>query len=204
MLRSSSETLSSLLACHGEKFQSCFMYFFLPASPSLSAGPPHRFWHVWCFCVRVHNFTLWTKPRYDKNVNYELLWAAAHGGTTEGLRVHNYCIVRLTPPKKVADASKMRLWKKCQLGIWNCQKNDSFGLQMKMKERRNERTETGLKDHGHLCCLEARDFLFIFLILSFPVSPLITANKWGKTSPKVSLKRNKKNNKKKIEGYLKM
>lgn len=78
-----------------------------------------------------------------------------------------------------------------------------------MKERRNESTETGLKDHGH--CLEARDFLFIFLILSFPVSPLITANKWGKTSPKMSFKKNKKTNKnkmgplkKKTEGYLKM
>lgn len=27
VLRSSSETLSSLLACHGEKFQQCFMFF---------------------------------------------------------------------------------------------------------------------------------------------------------------------------------
>lgn len=73
-----------------------------------------------------------------------------------------------------------------------------------MKESRNEHTESGLKDHGH--CLEAGDFLFIFLILSFPVSPLITANKWGKTSPKVSFKKKTKNKmgpKKKTEGYLK-
>lgn len=42
VLRSSSETLSSLLACHGEKFQPCFMGFFfchrlllsLPARPT--------------------------------------------------------------------------------------------------------------------------------------------------------------------------
>lgn len=44
VLRSSSETLSSLLACHGEKFQPCFMVFFSAiVSSSLCRPAPTGF-----------------------------------------------------------------------------------------------------------------------------------------------------------------